>query len=148
MRIVQEVSAGGVILRSGPWGPEVVLIARGPVFRWSLPKGHVEPGETTEQAAIREAQEETGLQLRLVCPLGDVQYWFSSRAARHHKTVHYFLMKATGGDLNNHDGENDEAAWFPIEVGLAMMAFRNEVQMVRRALAAWPKEHGAAASRL
>ena len=137
MRTVHDVSAGGVIVRRGPGGCEVALVGRGRPVRWGLPKGGLEPGETIDRAAVREAQEETGLQVRLLAPLSDIQYWFATRGVRHHKTVHFFLMEAVGGDVRDHDWENDEAAWFPCEEGLAVMAFPNEVEMVQRALAAW-----------
>ena len=144
MRTVRDVSAGGVIVRRGRQGLEVALVGRGKRLRWGLPKGGLEPGATIDRAAVREAQEETGLRVRLVAPLGDIQYWFATRAVRHHKTVHYFLMEAMGGDLKDHDWENDEAAWFPLAEALGVMAFPNEVEIVRRAREAWPSEGSAA----
>ncbi len=134
MRTVHDVSAGGVIVRQGPAGWEVALVGRAAPLRWGLPKGGLERGETIDRAAVREAQEETGLRVRLVAPVGDIQYWFATRGLRHHKTVHFFLMEATGGDVRDHDWENDEAAWFPADQALAVMAFPNEAAMVRRAL--------------
>ena len=138
VRTVRDVSAGGVIVRQSAQGLEVALVGRGRPLRWGLPKGGLELGETVERAAVREAQEETGLRVHLLQPLGDIQYWFATRAVRHHKTVHYFLMQAVGGDLKDHDWENDEAAWFPISEALTAMAFPNEVQIVRRAQEVWP----------
>jgi 8-oxo-dGTP pyrophosphatase MutT (NUDIX family) len=124
-------------VRAGPGGPEVALVGRGKPLRWSLPKGGIEAGETIDMAAIREAQEETGLQVRLLAPVGDIQYWFATRTVRHHKTVHFFLMEAVGGNVADHDWENDEAAWFPIADALNQMAFPNEATMVRRAWEVW-----------
>jgi 8-oxo-dGTP pyrophosphatase MutT (NUDIX family) len=143
VRTVHDVSAGGVIVRRGPQGLEVALVGRGKPLRWGLPKGGLEAGETLDRAAVREAREETGLQVRLLAPLGDIQYWFATRGLRHHKTVHYFLMEAMGGDLRDHDWENDEAAWFPLAEALAVMAFPNEVQIVQRAQEAWPGQGSA-----
>jgi 8-oxo-dGTP pyrophosphatase MutT (NUDIX family) len=137
---VRDVSAGGVVVRRGAEGLEVALVGRGTPVRWGLPKGGLERGETLDRAAVREAQEETGLRVRLVAPVGDIQYWFATRGVRHQKTVHFFLMEAVGGDLQDHDWENDEAAWFPADVALATMAFPNEVAMVRRALALLPQQ--------
>ncbi len=141
MRTVRDVSAGGVVVRRTDGGVEVALVGRGQPLRWGLPKGGVERGETIDHAAIREAQEETGLRVRLIAPVGDIQYWFATRGVRHHKTVHFFLMEATGGDVHNHDWENDEAAWFPIAEALNVMAFPNEIAMVRRAWDVWRNDH-------
>jgi 8-oxo-dGTP pyrophosphatase MutT (NUDIX family) len=140
---VRDVSAGGVVVRAGSAGPEVALVGRGKPLRWGLPKGGIEAGETIDHAALREAREETGLEVRLLAPVGDIQYWFATRAVRHHKTVHFFLMEATGGDVQNHDWENDEAAWFPIAEALNVMAFPNEIAMVRRAWDVWRNDHAA-----
>jgi 8-oxo-dGTP pyrophosphatase MutT (NUDIX family) len=137
VRTVQDVSAGGVVVREGTNGPDVALVGRGKPLRWGLPKGGIEAGETIDTAALREAREETGLEVRLLAPIGDIQYWFATRSVRHHKTVHFFLMEAIGGDVQNHDWENDEAAWFPIAEALTVMAFPNEIAMVRRAWDVW-----------
>jgi 8-oxo-dGTP pyrophosphatase MutT (NUDIX family) len=134
---VQDVSAGGVVVREGRDGLDVALVGRGRPLRWGLPKGGIEPGETIDTAALREAREETGLEVRLLAPIGDIQYWFATRSVRHHKTVHFFLMEAIGGDIRNHDWENDEAAWFSIAEALKVMAFPNEIAIVRRAWDVW-----------
>jgi len=134
---VQDVSAGGVVVREGRDGLDVALVGRGKPLRWGLPKGGIEAGETIDTAALREAREETGLEVRLLAPIGDIQYWFATRSVRHHKTVHFFLMEAIGGDIRNHDWENDEAAWFSIAEALKVMAFPNEIAIVRRAWDVW-----------
>ena len=141
---IRDVSAGGVIVRRGAGGCEVALVGRGTPIRWGLPKGGLEAGETLDRAAVREAQEETGLRVRLLGPLGDIHYWFATRGVRHQKTVHFYLMEAVGGDVSDHDWENDEARWFPIDEGLAAMAFPNEIAIVRRAREAWNGEQSVA----
>ena len=144
MRTVRDVSAGGVVVRRGADGCEVALVGRGTPIRWGLPKGGLEAGETLDRAAVREAQEETGLRVQLLGPLGDIHYWFATRGVRHQKTVHFYLMEAVGGDVSHHDWENDEARWFPIDDALAAMAFPNEIAIVRRAREVWDGEQSAA----
>lgn len=103
---------------------------------WALPKGWVEPGETHEMAALREIREETGLDGVIQADLGEIDYWFYSRGdeARVHKIVHYYLMRAVGGDTAQHDHEVAEAAWFDVEAALDRMTYPNERQVVRKAL--------------
>lgn len=81
---------------------------------WSLPKGHIEEGESTESAAIREVHEETGIVGRVIAPLGVIDFTFTASEHRIHKTVHHFLMFAEGGELTNDDDEIDEVAWVPL----------------------------------
>ena len=68
--------------------------------------------------------------VRLVCPLDEIQYWFAVNGQRHFKTVAFYLMEAIGGDTSLHDGEYDEAAWFPLSEALGRLAFANEVEIV------------------
>jgi 8-oxo-dGTP pyrophosphatase MutT (NUDIX family) len=103
--IVRDFSAGGVIYRRRPAGIEIALVGQRAPERWQLPKGTPNRGESPEQVALREAQEETGLLVRLVCPLDEIQYWFAIGSQRHFKTVAFYLMEAIGGDTALHDGE-------------------------------------------
>jgi ADP-ribose pyrophosphatase len=81
---------------------------------WSLPKGHLETGETAEQAAVREVAEETGIVGEIVASLGTIDFWFVADGRRIHKTVHHFLLRATGGALSDADIEVTEVAWVPL----------------------------------
>jgi 8-oxo-dGTP pyrophosphatase MutT (NUDIX family) len=102
-------------------------------FTWTLPKGTPEDGETTEQTAVREVAEETGLEVRITGPLDDIEYWFVQSGTRIHKTVHYFLMEPTGGDLARHDHEFDEVRWIPFEEAASVLTFETERSLVARA---------------
>jgi len=133
LKTVRDVSAGGVAFRQGPDGIEVVLVGRAEPERWVLPKGTPNRGESMEQTAAREVAEETGIQVRLIRPLHDIQYWFVLHGVRHYKTVHFYLMEAVGGDTSLHDHEYDVAAWFPIAEAERRLAFANERLVVAKA---------------
>ena len=97
----EEVSAGGLIIDfDRPEQLPVAIIARinrNGQREWCLPKGHIEHGETTVEAAQREISEETGITGYPVASLGTIAYWFTSNGTRIHKTVHHYLFAATGG---------------------------------------------------
>ncbi len=134
LKTVRDVSAGGVAYRSGPDGLEVVLVGRHEPERWVLPKGTPNQGESMDQTAVREVSEETGIQVKLIRPLHDIQYWFVLHGVRHYKTVHFYLMEAVGGDTSLHDHEYDEAVWFPIDEAQRRLSFANERLVVARAV--------------
>lgn len=93
---------------------------------WSLPKGHLEPGESAEQAAVREVSEETGIDGEILGELGIISYWFVADGRRVHKTVHHFLMRAVGGELSDADIEVTEVAWVPFGQIASRLAYPDE----------------------
>ncbi|MGE5229718.1 MAG: NUDIX hydrolase [Deltaproteobacteria bacterium] len=131
---VERISAGGVVVRTDG-GVEVCLIRPAGRSVWGLPKGGVEEGETLAETALREVAEETGLDGVVEQELGSIDYSFYSReqSGRIHKTVHYFLVRATGGDTSRHDHEVSEAKWVRLRQALRLMTYPNEREMVRRA---------------
>ena len=100
---------------------------------WSLPKGHIEAGETAEEAAVREVEEETGIIGRVVAPLGTIDFWFVAEDRRVHKTVHHFLLRALGGELSDRDVEVAEVAWVPLDELESRLAYADERRLLRRA---------------
>ncbi len=100
---------------------------------WSLPKGHLEVGETAEQAAVREVAEETGIAAAIVAALGSIDYWFAAEDRRVHKTVHHFLLRAYGGELSDADVEVTAVAWVPLPELQQRLAYADERRLVLRA---------------
>lgn len=100
---------------------------------WSLPKGHIEDGETTEETAVREVKEETGITAHVLRPLGTIDYWFVAERRRIHKTVHHFLLEACGGELSDEDVEVTEVAWVPLTELESRLAYADERKLVRKA---------------
>jgi 8-oxo-dGTP pyrophosphatase MutT (NUDIX family) len=114
----------------GPHGSQVAALIgridrRGRML-WSLPKGHIELGETAEQTAIREVAEETGIQGDVLASLGSIDYWFVTEGRRVHKTVHHYLMRSLGGELSDHDLEVSEVAWVPLDELPSRLAYADE----------------------
>lgn len=119
--------------------PRVAVIARynrAGRLEWCLPKGHLEEGETAEQAAVREIEEETGIQGRVLQTLGTIDYWFSVEGRRIHKVVHHYLLEATGGRLSiegDPDAEAVDVAWVPMTELDQRLAFPNERRIAKAA---------------
>jgi ADP-ribose pyrophosphatase YjhB (NUDIX family) len=99
---------------------------------WSLPKGHVEPGERVEDTAVREVTEETGIRGEVVAPLGVIDFWFVADGRRVHKTVHHFLLLARAGELSDADIEVSEVAWVPLEEMPGRLAYPTERRLVEQ----------------
>lgn len=134
MRTVDEYSAGGLVVDPAVGAAALIgrLDRRGRLL-WSLPKGHIEEGETPEQAAVREVEEETGIIASVQAPLGSIDYWFVAEDRRVHKTVQHYLLRAQGGELSDADVEVTEVAWVPLAELDARLAYADERRLVRRA---------------
>lgn len=148
-RSVEETSAGGLVLDALPSSsatgpsdrtspadePKAALIGRrdrrGRMI-WSLPKGHLEEGESAEEAAIREVREETGLVGAVVAPLGTIDFWFMAEQRRIHKTVHHYLMQCTGGELTADDVEVDEVLWVPLSEVVGRLSYKDERGLIAK----------------
>ena len=137
-RLKQAVatSAGGIVIRFVDGAPQLVVGKRKRQRdgeTWTLPKGTPNPPETTEETALREVREESGLDVRIVSRFDSIEYWFVQGRTRIHKTVHYFLMVPIGGDLERHDHEFDEVRWIGFSEAPRMLTFETERALVARA---------------
>jgi 8-oxo-dGTP pyrophosphatase MutT (NUDIX family) len=131
----REFSAGGVVVR----GDEVAVVVverRGHPDEHvlALPKGLIDPGESSRETATREVREETGLEAELVEKLGDVRYWFVRGGRRVLKNVAFFLFEYRSGSLADHDHEIVEARWLPLARAARDLTYRGEREMVERVL--------------
>lgn len=139
IRTVEETSAGGLVVDVFAGRAMVAVIARynrAGRLEWCLPKGHLEGQETAAEAAVREIAEETGITGEIAEPLGSIDYWFTTEDRRIHKTVHHFLLHATGGSLtieNDPDHEAVDVAWVALDELPTRLAFPNERRIARTA---------------
>jgi 8-oxo-dGTP pyrophosphatase MutT (NUDIX family) len=145
LRTSTATSAGGIVVRYEGDTPQLVVGCRRrdrDIVTWTLPKGTPNPGETREQTAIREVGEETGLEVRISRPLESIEYWFVQGGTRIHKTVHYFLMDETGGDLGRHDHEFESVRWVAFDEAQHLLTFETERALVARAAEAVAARRG------
>lgn len=134
-----QISAGGVAFRKRKKQIEAALISVGDNNRWQLPKGIVDKGESTEDAAVREVREEAGIDTELVERIDKVEYWYfwneDSGRVRYHKFVYFYLLRYESGDVRDHDDEVNEARWFQIDEAIKLLAFSSEKKIVEKAKA-------------
>ncbi len=122
-------------------------MGRRPSGIWALPKGTPRKGETVEQVALREVNEETGLKTCILANIGSIHYSFVRSNLRYEKEVRYFLMEPIGGDTSLHDAEYDEVRWFPLAEAYQRLTYESDSQILHQAeaiirqLPAWPNTH-------
>lgn len=120
------VAAGGVLRRRGPRGPLIAVVHRPKYDDWSLPKGKVEPGETLEQTALREVEEETFCRAVLARPAGSVAYADAGRD----KEVHYWLMDLIDESPFSPNAEIDRLLWVTPADALVLLHYHTERRIV------------------
>ncbi|HST05415.1 MAG TPA: NUDIX hydrolase [Chloroflexia bacterium] len=145
-----EYSAGGVVFRLSATGTgwDIVAVQRARHGDWSLPKGHLEAGETREQAAIREVKEESGIDARIISSLGETDYFFrTTNGGLVHKTVYHFLLEATSDTLGGPNWEVSESRWVNINEANNLLTYAKDIDIVARALTELRRGEGQAVSR-
>lgn len=133
LRRAVATSAGGVVVRADADRSSLVVGMRRrgrDGVTWTLPKGTPDAGETLEETALREVGEETGLEVRILEPVGSIQYDFVQDRRRIHKTVHYYLMEPVGGDLARHDAEFEQVRWVSFDDAPGLLSFPTERELV------------------
>ena len=137
----REFSAGGIVLRPASRGEqaqdenwEVLVTQHSQNKHWSFPKGLVDPGQTTEEAALREVKEEGGVEAEIIDKIGYNKYVYTFEEEKIFKIVTYFLMKYISGDPKDHDWEVEEAGWYEPEEALKQLSFSQDKELLRKAL--------------
>jgi 8-oxo-dGTP diphosphatase len=118
-------AAGGVVVRDG----QVALVHRPRYDDWTLPKGKLDPGESFEEAALREVQEETGLRGRLVRELPATAYGVTGRP----KVVRYWLMDVAHEGPFVPNDETDQLRWVAPDEALRLLTYDRDRDVLRAA---------------
>ena len=125
----REFSAGGVVIKD----KKEVLLIKNPSNVWTFPKGHIEKGETKEQAALREVKEETNIDAEIVDYLGEISYFFTWGGVKIYKTVYFFLMKYIAG-IPVPSWEVKDARFFPFERAKKLLKYKGDKLIFEKAL--------------
>lgn len=138
----REFSAGGIVINN----KNQVLLINNMAMRdpnksyWGFPKGHIDPKESSKEAAIREVKEEVGLEVEALEKIGDSKYIFTSPKTKEKifKVVVMFLMKEKGGELQVLKEELLGAEWFSPKEALEKLSFKNDKDLLKKALLLLP----------
>ncbi len=137
-KAVRDYTAGGVVYRHVGERIELLMI-QDRMGRWTIPKGHVEEGETLEQTALREVAEETGLtEFKLGDKLDKLHFFHRKEGKLYFTTTYVFLMEAVGNTdaLVPEDSEGIvDAKWFDEDQALTLIAYRDIEHLFRAGLA-------------
>lgn len=112
----EEFSAGGIVFKKEHDKVLILVSQHSGNHGWVFPKGHVGDtitGETPQQAAIREVEEETGITGKILLSLTPTAYWYVWEKEKRHKTVQYYVMAYVSGDIANHGWEMEQVEWLP-----------------------------------
>jgi 8-oxo-dGTP diphosphatase len=128
-KAVVRAAGGAVWRRDEDGGLQIVLVHRPKYDDWSLPKGKVDPGESDEEAALREVEEETGLQGDLGPELTSSSY--KDRFGRD-KVVRYWAMPVRGGEVGGqHEVEEvDDVRWVPVDEARRMLSYDRDAEVI------------------
>ncbi len=125
-----EYSAGGVAIRDG----EVLLIQvenmQGNLV-WTFPKGHVEKGERSAEAALREVEEETGFRCRIVRELAPTAYWYHQQGQLVKKIVRWYVMTPEA-EVGTHDREVSQVQWVPLAEALNRLTYPSDRELLQK----------------
>jgi 8-oxo-dGTP pyrophosphatase MutT (NUDIX family) len=137
MLVKRKKAAGGVIIRTDQPSnqQQVLLVQHRESMTWGFPKGHIDPGESPDQTALREVEEETGVVGRIVDTLPTTRYQFTTRnGVRIDKEVAWFLMEQVGIGTQTHAHEVASVRWMQIDAAYENLDFDNNRSILTTAL--------------
>ncbi len=139
----REFSSGGIVFKYLKQELRILLI-KDYYGHWTYPKGHIQPGESSVQAALREITEETGLQdLAIIGKVGRNNYFFRLSAELIFKTVDFFLIEAEGQEkIVVQKNEIEAARWFKPQAALKKVDYKGAEEMLKKAIKIYEQKKG------
>ncbi len=130
----REFSAGGIVFKTVRSQGQVLLTKHSQNKHWSFPKGLIDPGQTTEEAALREVREEGGVEAEIVDKVGYSKYVYTLNGEKIFKVVTYFLMRYLSGNPSDHDWEVEEAGWYEVDEAIKQLTFSQDKALLKKAI--------------
>lgn len=135
-KLLQEISAGGVVIKKVKDRDCYLVIHRNQMNDWSLPKGHQKKNESLQETAVREIRDETGIIAKPIKYLGKFTYSVTAEQKKiiFLRTVHWFLMKYKSGELRRKKSrEVDKVIWAPFEKDFSFLTYDNDQKFIKLA---------------
>lgn len=130
----REFSAGGVVYKKEDGQILWLICKHSGYHKWVLPKGLVDEGEKTEEAAVREVEEECGIKTKIIAKIPKSEkYIYTMNGVKIFKMVNYFLMEFVSGDIVNHDFEMEEVSWLEFEEAVEKLNFHGAKVVLEKA---------------
>lgn len=133
--MLRQFSAGGIVFKG-----DQVLVAQNSSIKdnkisfWGFPKGHLEEGESSASAALREVEEETGIKAKIIQKVGQSKYIFTQKGEKIFKVVTIFLMEYESGEPIPQVEEINEVVWTDPQTALKTLTFKNDKNLLKKAL--------------
>lgn len=130
----RQFSAGGAVYKTSKKGNiKWLLIKPTGTDRWQLPKGKIDKGESTIEAALREVKEEGGVETKIIKKIGSSSYFYVFEDTKCFKTVTYFLMELVKKTKEGHDNEIDEVKFEEFEKAHELLSFKDDKNILKKA---------------
>jgi 8-oxo-dGTP diphosphatase len=129
----REFSAGGVCYKKEDGRIFVVIYKPKGKETWQLPKGWIDKGEKSQEAAVREVREEGGVEGRAIQKIDTIKYFFNWQGEKIFKTVTFYLMEYVSGKPEDHTWEAEIAELVEIDEAIERLTFKDEKEIVRKA---------------
>ncbi len=140
MELIDYTAAGGVIIHDD----KMLVLDRPSRGEVRLPKGHVDPGESHEETAVRETVEETGYyEIEIVADLGQHLVEFDNKNRHYRRTEHYYLLRKLGDGQEPRSPQDEKQfhlLWVPLLEAVELLTYPTEQDVARRAIAAYQKK--------
>lgn len=132
--IRREFSAGGIVILKMEEGIKVLLI-KDRYGHWTWPKGNIEKGESSKEAAIREIKEEVGIEnIKIIEKLGQVQYFYRLKGALRLKTVYLYICETKDSNLKTQKLELEDAKWFIPQEAIKRIEYKGAKDLLEKAI--------------
>jgi 8-oxo-dGTP pyrophosphatase MutT (NUDIX family) len=130
----REFSSGGAVYKQD--GDKILWLVcqHSGYHKWVLPKGLIDPGEKSEETAIREVEEETGIKTKIIAKIPEPEkYVYTLNGEKVFKLVQYYLMEYVSGDIKNHDFEMEAVEWLSYDDAYAKLNFHGAKAVLEKA---------------